>query len=147
MTTKRKPLASVPLGHSKPRRAKRSVRTHIRIDPSYPFSDAVLEGNTLFISGRIGLDKSLKKVPDDINTEARNLMEDVKSVLHEAAMEMDDLVYVQVFCSDLSLWDRFNEVYCTYFTGELPARAFIGTSKLLFDAHFEIQGIAIKQTG
>ncbi|MBZ5537872.1 MAG: RidA family protein [Acidobacteriia bacterium] len=115
------------------------------MDPAHPFSDAVLVGDTLYMSGRIGLDEARSKVPGDIEVEARNVMEDVKSVLREAGMQMDDLVYVQIFCSDMSLWDRFNEVYCSYFNGGLPARAFIGAGKLLFDAHFEVQAIAIKR--
>lgn len=60
-------------------------------------------------------------------------------------MKMSDLVYVQVFCTDVSLWHRFNSVYQTFFDGQLPARAFLGSGPLLFGAHFEIQGIAIKR--
>jgi 2-iminobutanoate/2-iminopropanoate deaminase len=52
---------------------------------------------------------------------------------------------VQVFCSDLATYDAFNAVYRTYFKGKPPARAFIGVSKLLFNARFEVQGIAIKR--
>lgn len=146
MATKANSPVPVSLKPLKLNRSKGSARTHIRLDPSYPFSDAVLEGDTLFISGRIGLDESRKKVPDNIEAEARNVMEDVKSVLQEAGMEMADLVYVQVFCPDLSLWDRFNEIYCSYFREELPARAFIGAGNLLFGAHFEVQGIAIRRS-
>ena len=60
-------------------------------------------------------------------------------------MTMDDLVYVTVYCPDLSLYGEFNSVYRTYFTGEFPARAFIGSGPLLFGGHFEVQGIAVKR--
>ena len=60
-------------------------------------------------------------------------------------MTMDDLVYVTVYCPDLSLYDEFNRVYRTYFTGEFPARAFVGSGPLLFGGHFEVQGIAVKR--
>lgn len=120
-------------------------RSHIQLTQSGPFSDAVLVGNTLYLSGRIGLDESRQRVPDDIEKEARNVMDDVAAVLAKAGMHMDDLVYVQVFCPDVTLWERFNAVYSTYFNGKLPARAFIGCGKLLFGAHFEVQGIAIKR--
>ena len=60
-------------------------------------------------------------------------------------MTMDDLVSVQFFCSDVSHYVAFNEVYKTYFKKEYPARAFIGSGKLLFDARFEVQGIAVKR--
>ena len=57
---------------------------------------------------------------------------------------MDDLVSVQIFCSDVTLFEQFNIVYRTYFKAEFPARAFLGSGKLLFDARFEVQGIAAK---
>jgi len=134
-----------PAGTSAPDAARAKPRSHIRLTQSGPFSDAVLVGNTLYLSGRIGLDESRQRVPDDIEKEARNVMDDVAAVLAKAGMRMDDLVYVQVFCPDVTLWERFNAVYSSYFTGKLPARAFIGCGSLLFGAHFEVQGIAIKQ--
>jgi enamine deaminase RidA (YjgF/YER057c/UK114 family) len=60
-------------------------------------------------------------------------------------MTMDDLVTVQVFCPDLSLYDKFNAIYRTYFSKNFPARAFLGSGPLLRGGHFEIVGIAIKQ--
>jgi enamine deaminase RidA (YjgF/YER057c/UK114 family) len=58
---------------------------------------------------------------------------------------MDDLVSVQVFCSDLSLYREFNRVYATYFKQEYPARAFLGVANVLFGARFEVQGVAVKR--
>jgi enamine deaminase RidA (YjgF/YER057c/UK114 family) len=58
---------------------------------------------------------------------------------------MDDLVAVQVFCSDISLYDEFNAIYRTYFSGGFPTRAFIGSGKLLRGGRFEVQGIAVKR--
>lgn len=60
-------------------------------------------------------------------------------------MAMDDLVYLQVFCSNVAHYDAFNSVYRTYFKKEFPARAFIGSGPLLFGARFEVQGIAVKR--
>ena len=60
-------------------------------------------------------------------------------------MTMDDLVSVQVFCSDVSLYGTFNDVYKGYFTKGFPARAFLGSGPLLFGARFEVQGIAVKR--
>jgi 2-iminobutanoate/2-iminopropanoate deaminase len=123
----------------------RQKRQYIRLNDQAPFSDGVLVGNTLYLAGRIGVDESGSHVPGDIETEAHNVMQSVESVLREVGMEMDDLVYVQVFCPDVSLWQRFNQIYCSYFKRQtLPARAFIGSGKLLFGAHFEVQGIAVR---
>ena len=108
-----------------------------------PFSGAVLTGNTLYLSGMLGLENG--QVPNDPAAEARNVLDAIKSALEEANMTMDDLVSVQIFCSDLSHYAAFNEVYRTYFTQEFPARAFVGAGSLLFDARFEIQAIAVRR--
>ena len=109
-----------------------------------PFSDAVLVGNTLYLSGRLGTDPKTGKVPDDVEQEIRLMIDSVKATLAEANMTMDNLVSVQIFCSDLSLYDKFNGIYRSYFNKQLPARAFIGSGTLLRGAHFEMQGIAAK---
>ena len=109
-----------------------------------PFSDAVLVGDTLYIAGRIGFDPKTGKLPGDVEQEARNLLDGFKAVLAKADMNMDDLVNVQVFCSDVTLFDKWNAVYRGYFKKDFPSRAFIGSGPLLFHAHFEMQGTAIK---
>jgi 2-iminobutanoate/2-iminopropanoate deaminase len=123
---------------------KNSIRSYIQTDSNRPFSEAVLVDKTLYLSGCIGLEKGTSKVPASIEVEAHNVMESLRAVLNQAGMTMDDLAYVQVFCTDISLWDRFNAIYRSFFGEKLPARAFLGSNKLLFDAHFEIQGIAVK---
>ena len=112
--------------------------------PGLPFSGAVRVGDTLYLSGDIGLDEN-RKVPDDAETEARIVLESLKRRLKAAGMTMDDLVFVQVFCSDVAHYAAFNGVYRTYFEKEFPARAFIGSGKLLFGARFEVQAIAVKR--
>lgn len=112
---------------------------------SAPFSEAVLAGNTLYISGHLGIDPKTGKPGATPEEEARLVMEAVKRTVEAAGMRMDDIVSVQVFCSDVSVFDEFNSVYRTYFHGNYPARAFIGAGKLLFGARFEVQGIAVKK--
>jgi 2-iminobutanoate/2-iminopropanoate deaminase len=109
-----------------------------------PFSGGVLAGNTLYLSGVLGLD-SAGAVPADIATEARYALERVQSVLADAGLTMDDLVSVQVFAPDLTTYDAFNAVYREFFTGPYPARAFIGSGPLLLGARFEVQGIAVRR--
>lgn len=126
---------------------KPQKRRHINLPGravNAPFSDAVLVGDTLYIAGRIGFDPKTGKLPDNIDQEARNLLDGFKAVLAKADMTMDDLVNVQVFCPDVSLFDRWNAVYRGYFKKDFPARAFIGSGPLLFNAHFEMQGTAIR---
>src|SRR5262245_62055628 len=110
-----------------------------------PFSDGIMVGNTLYLAGRLGIDPKTNKVPEDPEQEARLMIDGIKAVLTEAGMTMDDLVTVQVFCSDVALFDKFNGVYRSYFKKDFPARAFLGSGKLLRDARFELQAIAVKQ--
>lgn len=120
-------------------------REYFAQNPAYPFADAVLVDNkTLYLSGRIGLIPGTMEVPVTPAEEATLVLDDVQKVLALAGMTMDHLVQLQVFCSDVNLWETFNAVYRTYFTGPLPPRAFLGSGTLLFDARFELIGIAVK---
>ena len=109
-----------------------------------PFSDAVLVGDTLYMSGNGGIDLSTMEVPEDPREEVKLLMENFTKTLALADMTLDDLVSVTVYSPDLSLYSDFNEVYRSYFTDEFPARAFIGSGPLLFGMRFEMQAIAVK---
>jgi 2-iminobutanoate/2-iminopropanoate deaminase len=120
-------------------------RRYITKDPTLPFADAVLiDEKTLYISGRIGTIPGTRQVPDNLADEANNVMKDLQGILAAAAMTLEDLVTLTIYCPDVSLWEPFNAIYRTFFTGPLPPRAFIGSGPLLFGARFELQGIAVK---
>lgn len=111
-----------------------------------PFSDGILSGNTLYLAGRIGLDPKTGKPPEKIEDEIKLLLDGEKDVLAQAGMTMDELVYVQISCSDLSLFEKFNPIYKSYFTTtDYPAREFVGAGSLLRGGHFEVQAIAVKR--
>ena len=78
-----------------------------------PFSGAVMEDNTLYLSGMLGLIDG--EVPSTPEEETRLIMEQFKVTLAEAGMTMDDLVSVTIYCSDVSHYAAFNSVYRTYF--------------------------------
>ena len=111
-----------------------------------PFSDGILAGNTLYLAGRIGLDPKTGKPPEAVEDEIKLMLDSLKGTLTQAGMSMDDLVYVQIACTDLSLFEKFNSIYKTYFTTkDLPAREFIGAAALLRGGHFELQAIAVRR--
>jgi 2-iminobutanoate/2-iminopropanoate deaminase len=111
------------------------------------FSAAVRVGDTLYVSGTTdGTDPDTGKLPVDATTGAKVVLNNIKKTVEAAGYTMDDLVWVQVFTSDLEYYGDFNAVYRTYFKGPLPARAFIGAGSLLGGAHFEVMGIAVKPT-
>jgi 2-iminobutanoate/2-iminopropanoate deaminase len=123
---------------------RREIRITGRPDSDdRPFSDAVLVGRTLYLAGRTGHDLKTRALPADPADEVRAILDQMKTVLGQEHMTMDDLVSVQVFCTDVKLYDTFNAVYRTYFK-RFPARAFLGSGPLLGGARFEVQGIAQK---
>src|SRR5438552_2697273 len=111
-----------------------------------PFSDGVLVGNTLYIAGHIGLDTKTGMPPASVEEEAHLVMEGVKQTVELAGLTMDDVVSIQVFCTDLKFYDTFNGVYKTYFHGDYPARAFLGAANLLRGGRYEVMGIAVKRS-
>jgi 2-iminobutanoate/2-iminopropanoate deaminase len=111
---------------------------------SPPFSNGVMAGDTFYVAGHLGLDSATGQAASDPDTEARLVMDAVKQTLQQAGLSMDDLVSVTIYCTDLDLYAKFNAVYRGYFHGHFPARAFIGVSKLVRGAHFEIAATAVK---
>jgi reactive intermediate/imine deaminase len=136
--------AGAGLGTVKAGPARKYINTPGRT-VNAPFSDAVLVGDTLYLAGRIGLKPGTREVPATAEEEAKLLLDQFKTVLAAADMTMDDIVTVQVFCSDVKLFDTWNKIYPTYFGKDLPARAFIGSGPLLFGARFEMQAIAVRR--
>lgn len=108
-----------------------------------PFSGAVWVGNTLHLSGTLGLEGG--QPPETAEQEATNVLNNIQATLEAAGLTMNDLVSVQVYASDVGDYGAFNDVYRTYFTSEYPARAFLGSGDLLFGARFEVMGIAVRR--
>ena len=123
---------------------RRYVQPSLPSGTGSPFSGGVLVGDTFYVSGTLGLGPK-QQVPETPEAEAANVLNNVQKTLSEAGLTMDDLVSVQIFCSDVAHYAVFNKVYRTYFKQEFPARAFIGSGRLLFGARFEVQAIAVRR--
>jgi 2-iminobutanoate/2-iminopropanoate deaminase len=110
------------------------------------FSTAVMAGDTLYVSGVLDSDPANPaKMGATAEESSRFALDALKRGVDAGGLTMDDLVWVQIFATDLAYYGKFNEVYRTYFKGPLPARAFIGTSQLLNGAHLEVMGVAVKK--
>ena len=114
---------------------------------SLPFSPGLQLGDTLYVSGHLGITAAASpgKTPVDAEQEATLVLASVEKTLQDAGMSMDDLVYVEIYCTDLSLYSTFNKVYAAKLHTPYPARDFIGVKELLFGNHFEVMGIAVRQ--
>lgn len=109
-----------------------------------PFRETVRAGNTLYISGVLDLDPKTHKPGTSAAQSTRLALNALRAAIESAGFKMDDLVAVQVFCTNLSYFPTFNRIYRTYFHGPMPTRAFVGVDHLLLGGHFEIKGIAVK---
>src|ERR1700743_45364 len=76
-----------------------------------PFTNGLPLGDSLYVSGHLGVDPAVGKPSDDPEEEARKVLDSVDATLKQNGMSMDDLVYVEIFCTDLKLYTAFNKVY------------------------------------
>lgn len=142
----RKGLVKSEASGKNQRKNKTVARRYINLprgNPNLPFSDGILVGKTLYIAGRVGLDPVTGQPPSDVDDEIRLMLESFQTVLRQADMETDDVVWVQVFSADLSLWDRFNSAYRRIFAKDFPSRTFTG-AQLLAGLRFEMNGVAVR---
>ncbi|MGC9071997.1 MAG: RidA family protein [Acidilobus sp.] len=113
--------------------------------PVGPYSQAVVAGNLILVSGQVPLDPSTGKLVDgDFEAQVRRAMENVKAILEAAGLSLDDVVKVTAYLKDPSKFQDFNRVYSEYFKGSFPARTTIFVADLPAGAQVEIDVIAYK---
>ena len=112
-------------------------------DLDLPFSSAVRVGNTLYLSGSIGvIPGTMDLAEGGIQGETRQTMDNIGQVLETFGSSFDRVVKCTVFLADMAEWGAMNEVYRTYFQNP-PARSALGVSGLALDARVEIECIAV----
>lgn len=110
-----------------------------------PYSQALLVGNTLYISGQLGIDPATgKMIEGDTTAQTKQALTNIMAILMEENMSMHNIVQVQVFLADIKDFATVNEVYKTFFTEPYPARAAIQAGALPAGASVEILVTAIK---
>jgi 2-iminobutanoate/2-iminopropanoate deaminase len=114
-------------------------------NPIGPYSQAVLTGNMLFVSGQIAINPaSGELMVGDIKTEAKQVMENLKGVLTEAGFDFSNVCKSTIFMKDLNDFASVNEIYGSYFTNDFPARETVQVSKLPLNVNVEISVIAVR---
>ena len=103
-----------------------------------PFSPGILVDGTLYAAGQTGSDPKTGKLPEDFEAEVKQALENVGAILKEAGMGYENVVSVQVYLTDMELFQRMNAVYTTYFKEPRPARTTVGVAKLVGTARIEI---------
>lgn len=125
---------------------KKIINTTNAPAPLGPYNQAILTGNTLYISGQIPIDpKTGELVSGDIKKETRQSMENLKAILTEAGMTFENVVKASIFVKDMHQFALINEVYGTFFNADTaPARETVEVANLPKFVNVEISMIAIK---
>jgi|TARA_B110000240_G_C13267707_1_gene354440 2-iminobutanoate/2-iminopropanoate deaminase len=123
---------------------KKIIFTKGAPSPIGPYNQAVLSGNTLYISGQIAIDqKSGELIIDSIKQETQLVMENLKAVLKEAGMTFENVIKSTIFISDMNNFSEINNVYASYFNKDTaPARETVEVSRLPKFVNIEISMIA-----
>lgn len=109
-----------------------------------PFSDGIVVGNSLYVSGTQGTD-SKGKLEDGISEQTRAALEAIRKVVTQAGFGMKDVVAVNVYLSDIHDFAAMNKVYATFFPNPKPTRTTVQVAALVNGAKIEISAIAVKR--
>ena len=109
-----------------------------------PYSQSVLAGNILFISGQLPIDPETGKFAgNDIKSQTEQSLKNIESILEKAGCTMDNVVKTTVLLNDMVDFAKMNEVYAKFFTKDYPARAAYEVARLPKDALVEIEAVAV----
>jgi 2-iminobutanoate/2-iminopropanoate deaminase len=121
---------------------KEIILTEKAPKPIGPYSQGILSGKTLYVSGQVGFQSNGTLDSSSIENECRQALNNVKAIVEEAGMEMKDVVKATIYLTDIKNFPKVNEVYGTFFPEAPPARETVEVKALPKNAHIEISVIA-----
>jgi len=126
--------------------AKRIITNPNAPAPLGPYNQAILAGDTLFVSGQIAIDQSTgKMITDEIQSETHQVMQNLQYVLESAGMTFENVVKCSIFVKDLGNFEVINKIYGSYFDeNTAPARETVEVARLPKDVNIEISCIAVR---
>jgi len=111
-----------------------------------PYSQAIRSGNTVYLSGQIGLDPTSGNLRDGIDAQARQVLENLKAVAEAAGGTLDHMVKLSILLADLADFAKVNDIMATYFKAPYPARATYQVAGLPKGARIEVEGILVLES-
>ena len=124
---------------------KTIITTNSAPAPIGPYNQAILVNSTLYISGQVCIDPLTGNLKNkDLQEETHQVMQNLKSILHEAGMGFNNVVKTTIFLTDMNRFSEVNEIYGKYFDGNFPARETVQVSALPKFVNVEISMIAVK---
>ena len=123
---------------------KQKILSNNAPTPIGPYSQAIKINNMIFLSGQIAINpKTNLLVTDNIEEEAKMVMENIQNILLECNCTFDDIVKCTIFLSNINLFNSVNQIYGSYFNEPYPARETVEVSRLPKNVNIEISAIAI----
>jgi 2-iminobutanoate/2-iminopropanoate deaminase len=107
-----------------------------------PYSQAVIAGEFLFISGQLGADPISGQIAEDTAGQTERILHNIRSILEDSGATLEEVVKTTIFLVDMNDFAAVNEVYGRFFDAEPPARSTVQVSRLPKDVRVEIEAIA-----
>jgi 2-iminobutanoate/2-iminopropanoate deaminase len=125
--------------------AKQVVFTDKAPQPIGPYSQAVISGDFVYLSGQIGIDPVTGNITGTAEEQTTRSMENLQAVLQESGLGFEDVVQTRIYLVNMSDWTMVNGIYGSYFKGNYPARATVQVAGLPKGAAVEIEMVAQKR--
>jgi 2-iminobutanoate/2-iminopropanoate deaminase len=124
---------------------RRIAAPDLPLRPGAPYSQAVMAGDLLYLSGNIGQDPATGKVPAAFADEARQALDNLGRVLKAAGMGWEDVVKVNVYVEDMARYEEFNALYVKALPSPYPARTFLAVADIPGGGQVEVEAVAVRR--
>jgi 2-iminobutanoate/2-iminopropanoate deaminase len=111
------------------------------------WNDAVVVGDTAFLTGQLGWDKRSGRLAEGIEAQTERTLENVRDVLARAGFGLEDVVHVRVYITEHDHYERYEPIYDRFFPHEQPARVTVVVKELIHHALIDVEAIAVRRRG
>lgn len=132
-------VVSAATGHT------RVAAPELPLAPGAPYSQGVMAGDLLYVSGNVGTDPATGKVPAAFGDAARQSLQNLGSILKAAGLGWEDVVKVNVYVTDMKRYEEFNAIYTKTLTAPYPARTFLAVAALPIGGQVEVEAVAVRR--
>ena len=127
---------------------RRAINLRDEPNADVPYSSAIIASGTfVFVSGHVGYNPETNEVPDGIEAQTRQSLENIKAVLEKAGTTLENVVKVKVYLANVEHFEAMNAVYRQYFPSNRPARATVGAPLVRPNLLIEIEAVALLPDG
>jgi 2-iminobutanoate/2-iminopropanoate deaminase len=106
------------------------------------YSQCIEHNGTIYISGQLPVDIATKQIPEGIESQTKLVLEKIECILTEAGSSREKVIQMRIYISDISLWEKVNAVYSSFFEGHKPVRCVVPVGDLHYGCLIEIECVA-----